>query len=118
MIPLRILLIEDDGLIGLMLGELLQELGHAICGIATTEADAVAAAARCRPDLMIVHARLAAGSGISAVATILRNGHVAHLFTSGGSTNAYAPGAVVLRKPFRETELVRAMDRAVAVKAA
>ena len=84
MIPLRILLIEDDGLIGLMLGELLQELGHAICGIATTEADAVAAAARCRPDLMIVHARLAAGSGISAVATILRNGHVAHLFTSGG----------------------------------
>jgi two-component system, response regulator PdtaR len=71
---LRILVAEDDTIVGMLLGELLKEMGHDVCAIETTEADAVAAAVRCRPDLMIIDVRLGDGSGISAVKEILRTG--------------------------------------------
>jgi len=58
-------------------------MGHEVCGVETTEATAVAAALRHRPDLMIVDARLRGGCGVSAVEAILRTTFVPHLFVSG-----------------------------------
>src|ERR1700719_4544619 len=55
---LRVLVIEDDALIAMLLSELLAGMGHDVCATAATEADAVTAATRHRPDLMIVDARL------------------------------------------------------------
>ena len=46
---LRILVVEDDALIGMLLAEVLVGMGHEVCAIEANEADAVAAAARCRP---------------------------------------------------------------------
>jgi two-component system, response regulator PdtaR len=43
---LRILVVEDDALFGMLLAELLAMMGHDVCGIEATEADAVAAAVR------------------------------------------------------------------------
>src|ERR1039458_702062 len=63
----RVLIVEDDALLGVYLAELLIGMGHEICAIEATEADAVSAAAQRGPDLMIVDARLRDGSGISAV---------------------------------------------------
>ncbi len=40
---LRILVVEDDAVVGMMLAEMLEEMGHDICSIEATEADAVAA---------------------------------------------------------------------------
>jgi CheY-like chemotaxis protein len=113
---LRVLVIEDDALIGLLLAELLAGMGHDVCATAATEADAVTAATRHRPDLMIVDARLGRGSGVSAVEEILRAGPVAHLFISGDAEKVQTrqPDAVVVRKPFREAELARAIDMALA----
>ena len=56
--PLRVLVIEDDAIIGMLLSELLTGMGHGICAIAATEGEAVIAATRHRPDLMIVDASL------------------------------------------------------------
>jgi DNA-binding response OmpR family regulator len=53
---LRILLVEDDCVIGMFLGMTLEHMGHEVCAIESTEAAAVAAAERYRPDLMIVDA--------------------------------------------------------------
>ena len=46
---LRVLVIEDDAIIAMLLSELLTGMGHGICAIAATEAEAVIAATRYRP---------------------------------------------------------------------
>jgi CheY-like chemotaxis protein len=113
---LRVLVIEDDALIALLLSELLASMGHDVCATAATEAEAVSAATRYDPDLMIVDGRLGRGSGVSAIEEILRAGPVAHVFVSGDaeSVRRRKPDAIVVRKPFRETELARAIDMALA----
>ncbi len=113
---LRVLVIEDDALIGMLLAEMLEEMGHDVCAIEATEADAVSAATRCRPDMMIVDAWLIDGSGIAAVEEIIRAGPIPHVFVTGDTSKVQAlrPGAVAIQKPFRESDLARAMQRALA----
>jgi CheY-like chemotaxis protein len=113
---LRVLVIEDDALIAMLLSELLAGMGHDVCATAGTAAEAVSAATRYDPNLMIVDARLGRGSGVSAVEEILRAGAVAHVFVSGDAESVWRrrPDAIVIRKPFRETELARAIDMALA----
>jgi CheY-like chemotaxis protein len=112
---LRVLVVEDDALIGLLLGELLAGMGHKVCAIAATEADAVSAAIRYRPDLIVVDAGLGRGSGISAIDEILRAGSLAHVFISGDAdmVRAHRPEAVILKKPFWKAELVKAIEVAL-----
>ncbi len=113
---LRVLVVEDNALIGMLYTELLEEMGHSLCAIVATETDAVAAAARCKPDLMIVDATLGEGSGMSAVERILRAGFVPHVFVSGNTTSVRSvrPGAIVIQKPFQGPDLERAIQRALA----
>ena len=113
---LRVLIVEDDAIISMLLAELLAEMGYEVCATAATEAEAVAAARRDKPNLMIVDARLRGGSGVSAVEEILRAGPVPHIFLSGapGSVRALRPDAVVIGKPFRQAELVGAIEIALA----
>jgi DNA-binding response OmpR family regulator len=112
---LRILLVEDDSLIGMFLGMTLEQMGHDVCAIETTEAGAVAAAERFRPDLMIVDAGLSAGDGVDAVVRILAQRPTPYVFASGDTTKVLArfPGSVVIRKPFDDTDLARAIQRAM-----
>jgi CheY-like chemotaxis protein len=113
---LRVLVVEDDALIAMLLSELLAGMGHDVCATAGTEAEAIMAATRYRPDLMIVDAGLGRGNGVSAVEEILRAGPLAHLFLSGDTDRVRRrrPDAVVVSKPFREAELARAIDAALA----
>jgi CheY-like chemotaxis protein len=112
---LRILVVEDDSLIAMLLVETLAEMGHGVCGVEATERGAVMAALRCRPDLIIVDAQLREGNGVSAVDEILSTGFVPHLFVSGNINEVLArrPGAVAIAKPFREPQLVQAIQRAL-----
>jgi two-component system, response regulator PdtaR len=103
---LKVLIIEDDVLIGMLLTEMLEELGHHVCATALTEDDAVREATRCKPSLMIVDEQLLEGSGMSAVERILRTGPVPCVFISGAHVRR--PGATALQKPFLEADLVRA----------
>jgi two-component system, response regulator PdtaR len=111
----RVLVAEDDALIGMLLGETLEDMGHDVCAIVATEADVVAAAARHRPDLMIIDGRLFDGNGVSAVEKILRIGFIPHVFVSGDRSGILArrPGAVVIQKPFGESDLAWAIQRAL-----
>lgn len=112
---LRVLVVEDEMLIAMLLADTLGAMGYDVCAIEATETGAVAAAARCNPDLMIVDARLRDGSGISAVEEILRTRWVPHVFVSGETSTikALRPGAIVIQKPFREMDLNRAIQRAL-----
>jgi two-component system, response regulator PdtaR len=115
MTPLHVLVVEDDVMIGALLAEMLAEMGHDVYAVETTEAAAVAAAGRSRPQLMIVDVGLGEGSGVSAVEAILRSGPIPHVFMSGDDSRVrlLRPGAVTLRKPFRERDLFRAIHRAL-----
>ena len=72
--PLRVLVIEDDALIAMMLAEVLGDMGHEVCATAGTPAEAIAAARRENPDLVLSDVKLRNGSGIDAVEEILRGG--------------------------------------------
>ncbi|WP_284943592.1 response regulator [Acidisoma cladoniae] len=117
MTSLRIVLVEDDDLIGILLGAMLEGMGHDVVAVVATEDDAVAAAAHHQPDLMIVDVQLREGSGPAAIARVLETGQVPHLFMSGAALRTEATGVVVLRKPFLEKGLLQAMRRALEVPA-
>jgi CheY-like chemotaxis protein len=116
---LRVLVVEDNAMIGMLLAEMLEEMGHGVCAIEATEVDAVTAAVRYRPDLIIVDVRLGSGSGVSAVEGILRLGPVPCVFVTGDTSRVRAlrPDAVVIQKPFREAELALAIQRAAEASA-
>ena len=115
MAPIRIMVVEDETLLGVLFGEVLEGMGYVVCAIVATEADAVTAAIRCKPDLMLVDVQLGIGSGVSAVAEILRKGFVPHVFYSGdiSGVKASRPNAIAIQKPFRVPELAQAIERAL-----
>lgn len=111
---LRILLVEDDAIIATLIAETLESMGHEVCAIAANEADAVTAADRERPDLLIVDAHLDQGSGLAAVRTILLDGPLPHIFISGDvlGPDQLDARAILLQKPFQERDLARAIAAA------
>jgi two-component system, response regulator PdtaR len=115
MIPLRVMVVEDEALMGALFGEVLEGMGYTVCAIETTEDDAVAAATRCKPDLLLVDVQLAVGSGLTTVAKILSTGFIPHVFYSGDISGVQAarPGAIAIQKPFRVPELARAIALAL-----
>lgn len=113
--PLRILVVEDDVMIGPLLAEMLEDLGHIVCAVEVDAVNAVAAAARHHPDLMIVDVGLGDESGVSAVTDILKDGFVPHVFVTGDALRnlALGPNAVLIQKPFRGPDIVAAIQRAI-----
>jgi DNA-binding response OmpR family regulator len=109
---LRVVVVEDDAVVGATLAETLEAMGYEVCAIEVSEAGAVTAADRCKPDLMIVDVRLGDGSGVAAIEAILRARPVTYLFVSGEKVQGSRPGAVVLRKPYFERDLAGAIRRA------
>jgi CheY-like chemotaxis protein len=111
---LRIVIVEDDGLIAMDLAELLTGMGHDVCAIASNEAKAEAAAAEFHPDLMIVDGALRGGSGVVAMRRILDLGDVAHFYVTGNpwSVLELVPQAIVVTKPYTMRDLERGMTTA------
>ena len=112
--PLRILVVEDDHLIGMLLADMLDAMGHTVCAVVRTQDEAVAAAERDKPHMLIVDAWLHEGSGVNAVDQIQRRAIVPHIFVTGDSRGVLAvkPNAIILEKPFTEALLAAAIDRA------
>jgi two-component system, response regulator PdtaR len=113
--PLRVLIVEDDLTIGPLLAETIEQLGHVICALEVDAAAAVRAARRCRPDLMIVDIGLGEASGIAAVEQILKEGFVPHVFVTGDGLRGLplGPEAVVIQKPYKGSDLVAAIAKAI-----
>ena len=115
MTKLRVLIVEDEPIIAMLLAEVLTEQGYDVADIASTESEAIREAARQRPDVMIVDARLRQGSGLTAVSAILAQGFIPHVFMSGDrlTKTVMGPEAIVLQKPFQEADLLRAIAKAL-----
>lgn len=110
-----VLIVEDEPIIGMLLCEVLEGLGYEVCAVVASEDEAVAAAQRHTPDLIIVDAGLAAGNGLSAIDRILETGFVPHIFTTGNALKVrqLKPTAFILEKPFHEADLAEAISLAL-----
>ena len=98
-------------MLGMLLIEMIEDLGHAGYPLECTHRAAVDAAARHRPDLMLVDVGLGQESGLEVMDEILPSGFIAHVFMTGNVARlaALRPGAPVLQKPFDETQLQHAI---------
>lgn len=102
-----VLIIEDEPLIAADLKRILLELGHRVTSIARTHGDAVRAATRHKPGLVLADIRLADGSsGLDAVNDMLGSFTVPVVFVTAFPeklmTGERPEPTFLIAKPFRE----------------
>lgn len=116
----RVLLVEDDFLIAMTLGDDLRDGGQEVVGIAVSADAAVDLAKRARPDFVIMDIRLVGTrDGVDAALEIYRETGIRCLFASAHAdalSRTRAQGAAPLgwlRKPYGRENLLEAVRRAV-----
>ncbi len=113
-----VLIIEDEALISLELQQIVTELGHRVCGTATTHKGALAAVAQARPSLVLADIQLADGSsGIDAVKDILDQIPVPVIFITAFPerllTGERPEPTFLITKPFQPNAIRAAISQAL-----
>ena len=112
---LRVLVAEDEALVSMLIEDMLADVGAVVVGPAATLEEALRLAESEAIDLALLDVNLA-GKAIFPVADVLRRRGVPFIFASGyGEAGIIEEhrGPPVLQKPFRETDLIRALRAAV-----
>ena len=116
----RILVVEDDYLVGLTIEETLLEAGHEVLALVATGEEAVEEGVRLRPDLVLMDIRLAGPMcGIEAAVKLRAEG-IPSLFASAHtdpgtkSSGEQADPVGWLAKPFTPSGLNAAVELALA----
>jgi two-component system, response regulator PdtaR len=114
----RILIAEDETIIRLDLRELLEGAGFEICGEARDGEEAVALARSERPDLAVLDVKMPKLDGIEAARRILDERPIPIVMVTAYGERELVSRAVeagvfgYLVKPFRETDLLPAIETA------
>jgi len=113
----RILIVEDDILIGLDVEHALVAAGYDVCGIATSETEALALADQFHPEMAIVDISLSPGDGRVVAKELRRRYATAVLFATGQCNEVEGmadSGAVAcLPKPYSADEVPAALRAVV-----
>ena len=109
------LIIEDEALLAFAVEEALSEIGYANFEIAASMAEAIAAAERQCPDLIVADHRILDGTGTEAVMTICSDRVIPVVFVTGSEpeVRAHLPDALVVAKPMTQPLLEAAVQSAV-----
>jgi CheY-like chemotaxis protein len=111
----RILIVEDETMIAMMIEDFLQELGWDVVGLVGTAERALASAQDADIDAALLDVNLV-GHDTFAVADLLRKRQVPFVFATGYGSGGIADrfqGVPTLTKPFQRDELARALGRAM-----
>jgi CheY-like chemotaxis protein len=116
----RILIVEDESLIAWDLERCLIRLGYGVLGLVSSGQEAVARALELRPDLILMDIRLPGDmDGIEAAGRIRAQLQTIIVYMTAYADEptvqralAHDP-ATVMRKPFRISELQRALESAL-----
>jgi CheY-like chemotaxis protein len=113
-----VLIIEDEPIIAMELTRLVTDLGHRVVEVARTKRQAIEAARRTGPDLILADIRLADGSsGISAVDAILKSFSVPVIFITAFPerllTGADTEPTFLVPKPFHPDTVKALISRAL-----
>jgi len=108
---LRVLVVEDEMLVAMLLEDMLSDFGCSIVGPAPTIGEALPLAMEAEIDAAVLDLNLG-GQPIFPVADALRARGVPYIFASGygdsGLSDAHR-GAPMLQKPFRQADLEKAL---------
>jgi CheY-like chemotaxis protein len=115
---MKILIVEDEPLVAMLLEGILDDLGHMVVGPAGTLKDGLALAQSEEFDAAILDVNLR-GARSFAIADLLKTKAVPHFFATGyGSAEGVAcRGVEIVRKPFREDVIAEALNRIFGSKA-
>lgn len=113
-----VLIIEDEPLISMQLEDLVQSLGHDVCGTAATRTQAQQVIAENKPGLVLADIQLADGSsGLDAVDDILAMGSVPVIFITAYPerllTGDRPEPTYLVTKPFQEQTVRAAISQAL-----
>ncbi|MBL8655863.1 MAG: response regulator [Altererythrobacter sp.] len=113
-----VLIIEDEPLISMQLEDLVQSLGHEVCGTAATRTQAQQVIAERTPGLVLADIQLADGSsGLDAVDDILAIGSVPVIFITAYPerllTGDRPEPTYLVTKPFQEQTVRAAISQAL-----
>lgn len=110
----KILVVEDDALIAMELGERLADLGHAVMGPAHTIAEAEALIAAETPDAALLDANVAGQSSVGLGAALAARGVPVAFCTGYDAVKNLPPSlekAMVLTKPLTDADLRDCIER-------
>jgi DNA-binding response OmpR family regulator len=108
---MRILVVEDEMLVSMLLEDMLADFGCSVVGPAPTIAEAMPLASGAEIDAAVLDLNLG-GDPIFPVADALKARGVPFIFASGygsGGLSEAHRGAPMLQKPFRQADLERAL---------
>ena len=108
---LRVLLVEDEGLVVALLEDMLADLGHEVTAVASRMAEALARAQGVDFDVAIIDVNLD-GEPSYPIAEILRGRGIPFLFATGYGASGLRPDfadTTTLAKPFLRDDLRRAL---------
>jgi len=110
------LIIEDELLLAFAVEEALSQLGYATFEIATSMAQAIEAAERQCPDLIVADHHITDGTGTEAVQAICSEKQIPVVFVTGSEAEVRAqlPDALIVAKPVTLSQLQENVSAAVA----
>lgn len=116
---LRVIIVEDEAMLAVCLGDVIAEEGCIVVGTAGTLAEASVLAATANFDIAIVDLHLHGQQADEVVASIIRSGRA--VLISTGSDASEVPVAFrawpVLRKPYNDDAIFAAIKSAAATRA-
>ncbi len=113
-----VLIIEDEPIIAMDIEELVQNCGHRVVGVASSEAEAIRIAETTRPGLILADINLGqGGDGAQAISQIMRHHRAPVIFVTAYPerllTGEALEPAFVITKPFEPLTLAIATYQAV-----
>lgn len=113
----RVLIVEDDMIISLVIENMVKELGHEVVGKATSGEEAIRLAKEHNPDLLLMDIRLKGEmDGIEAVTIIKENMDTAVIYLTGNSDSVNYDRARetdfvdLITKPFTISDLTKSLE--------
>lgn len=108
----ELIIVEDEPLISMMMGDTARELGWLVVGSAHSEADAFRLLERCEPSVAILDINLGLTTSL-AVASSCRDRGIAVIFVTGYTARGVPLqcDAPILAKPFSSVDLERCLSR-------
>lgn len=108
----RILIVEDEVIIGMMATDMLEDLGAIVVGPAMNVAQGVTMAESEQADAALVDINLDGARSDPIVEVLTRRG-IPIIFTTGYGRAAESEGQMVLEKPYTAEALARALAEAL-----
>lgn len=112
---LRVLIVEDESLVAMMIEDVLMDMGHEVAGIAGRLDEALRLAGSLETDFAVLDLNLN-GERTDPVAAALRSRGVPFVFATGYGVAGVSEdwsGVPVVQKPFQPSELLAAINMAL-----